>query len=154
MVSGNLLKAAVAKSLRLALPYARSYALATMTESILVVRLHEPVFNPVTGRLASDTSDQVYAGPASVSTVSGPQVLNLGESPVYFSAAEAQIPAVLDAPNRLPQINDLVTIVAAADSNMVSRKFRVTDVGGGGALPAMTRLELVGIEPSDEVEHG
>lgn len=142
----SALAAAVQRSVTLAIPLAQAYAEASMTSTVTIRRPAGLTLNDATGVLEPNPESTVYSGKARVYAVSGPQVLQLGEEPQYYSTTYVTIPQGA----AVPKVDDLVHIDDTADANLKGRDFRVIDVAGGGMVPASTRLEVTGIQASPE----
>lgn len=126
--------------------YARRYAEANMTAKVKITRMEEPAFDDTSGDLSALEAYVVYEGKARVYTISGPMTMNLGEEPQYFSSTYVSIP--LDVV--MPQVDDVIEVLAHGDWAVVGRKFRVMDVEGGGQYPAVRRMQVTGVQNSKQ----
>jgi len=136
-------------------PYARNYARlhagAHMYYTVLIVRMASPSFNSSTGMMAAAEKRQIYLGPARIWTVSGPQVLGIGEDAMVFSTTYVSIPW---GTSPIPNTDDIVTVQSYdphpgyGDPELVGRVYRVLDVELGGQMYAARRMQVTGIQPS------
>lgn len=135
----------VQRSSRFATKIARDYAEANMVARVRVTRPAQmPVFNPQTGELGMPPEETIWLGAARVASVAGPVQFNLGDEPQFFSSTFISIPMRA----KKPRVDDVVEVLRHPDPNMIDRMFRVQDVEGGGHMPVVFRMQVVGIQPS------
>lgn len=139
-VMGGIVK----RSTDLAVQRARAFAEANMQATVRIERPTEPVFNRDTGDLGMAPDAIVYIGKARVYSVTGPATYALGDEPQYYSSSFVSIPQGMAE----PRIDDVVEVLAHPDPSLVGRFFRVQDVEAGGQMPAVKRMQVVGIQPS------
>jgi hypothetical protein len=136
-------------------PYARAYvrrhATAHMYYTVAISRMTDPVFDTESGVMVAAVNRMIYFGPARIWTVSGPQVLGVGEDQMSFDQSFVSIPWDTDPiPNRddIVTVQDYDPVYYYGDEQLVGRSFRVTNVQLGGQMYATRRLNVTGIEPS------
>jgi len=141
----TLMGSVVARSAKLAMKLAQSHLEGAMTYKVRIARggAGTPGWDPVANRVTNPDDDEVYVGPARIRSVTGPVTMALGDEPQYFQSTFASIP--LSA--RVPQTDDLLTVLDGPDPKLVGRSYRVVDVERGGMLPVAHVMQLVGIEP-------
>jgi Family of unknown function (DUF6093) len=120
------------------------YCEGNMIGSIKIFRKQAPVFDPVTGKLTAQTDTLIYQGKARIATVSGPLTYQLGDEPQYFSAATVSIPEDFTP---IPQVDDVIEVVAHPAPGLVGRSYRVTDVQGGGQIHSARVMSVTGVQP-------
>ena len=134
--------------------YARSHATAHMYYTALIERMAAGVFDESTGRISVAAKETVFAGPARIWTVSGPQVFAVGEDQLAFSQTSRSI---VWSASPVPHRDDIATVIAIAhpgfgDDDLLFRSFRVLDVQMGGQMFATRRMSVLAI--SDSSAHG
>lgn len=135
-------------SLSRVMALARGFAESNMTSTVQIVRKQPPVFDDVTGDLASGAPLLVYSGKARVTPASGLVRFSFGDEPSYFSSAVVSVPVVTEV---LPRVDDLVLVVTSpGDSMMAGRVFTVQHVDAGGQFPAVRQLQVVGVQESQQ----
>ena len=97
------------------------------------------------GTAQATDSGIVYEGMARVYEVAGPLTQSYGEAPSYHSSTYCSIPMETSG-EEYPRINDMVEVLAHADSAVVGRVFRITHVDSGGHLPVVRRMSLQGVD--------
>lgn len=127
---------------------AREFAESNMTAMVSITRKAAPVFDPETGGLASGEPIVVYEGKARIYSATGPVTYNIGDEPTYFSSTMVSIPVITDD---IPRVDDLVTVLEyLSDPLMVGRTFRVQDVEAGGQWMAARKLQVTGVQESQQ----
>jgi hypothetical protein len=136
-------------------PYARSYArrhaTAHMYYTVIIERMAEGVFNEGSGMVTPAVKRTIYSGPARIWTVSGPQVLSVGEEQLSFTQTNMSIPwNAVPVPHR----DDLATVIdfnphtGFGDAELLWKTFRVLDVQLGGQMFATRRMSVLAISES------
>ena len=127
---------------------AREFAESNMTATVAITRKSAPVFDPQTGGLASADPDIVYIGKARIYTVQGPMTMSYGDEPAYFSSSIVSIPVIT---TELPRVDDLIRVLDyPSDPTMKDRFFRVQDVESGGQWMAARKLQVTGVQESQQ----
>lgn len=137
-------KGLIARSVTLAQRYAQAYAEGDMLGSGRLIRPVDPVWDSVLNTMVNPADVVLYTGPLRVSTVSGPVTYDMGDGPQYYSSTPISLPLGLV---KRPEVNDVVIIDVHPDPAVAGRTFRVMDVEAGGQLPAVYRLQCVGVQP-------
>lgn len=140
----TVMGAIVKRTTDLAVLRARAFAEANMQATVRIERPTAPVFDRSTGELGMAPDALVYQGKARVYGVQGPATYALGDEPQYFSSSFVSIPHGAAE----PRIDDVVEVLTHPDASLVGRFFRIQDVEAGGQMPAVKRLQVVGIQPS------
>ena len=131
----------------LATQYARRFAEGNMTAKVKITRQDVPLFNVTSGELAAVEQSVVYQGKARVYTVAGPVTMSLGEEPQYFSQTNISVPLTAT-----PRVDDMVEVTEHDDPAVVGRRFRVLDVESAGQYPSFRRLQVSGVQRSQQWE--
>lgn len=154
------IRAVTRRSTKMARQFAETYAEGNMTALVKIERGGDAdgVWDPVQNEVTHGEPDLIWgpglvfggkpvadAGIARIYPVTGPITMALGDEPQHFQSTQISIP--LRAPN-LPQVGDIVTVLAHDDPKLVDRSFKVDDVERGGQLPHVHRMQVSGIEPS------
>lgn len=136
-------------------PYARSYvrghATAHMYYTVQIVRMSQGVFDESTGGITTAAKLVIYDGPARFWTVSGPQVIAVGEDQMAFVQTNMSIPWDSDP---VPKRDDIATVTTYdphpgyGDAALLGRSFRILDVQLGGQMFATRRMSVLAIEAS------
>jgi hypothetical protein len=127
---------------------AREFAESNMTAEVSITRKASAVFDAETGSLTSGEPVVVYEGKARIYTVQGPVQNSYGDEPTYFSSTIVSVPVVTAT---LPRVDDLIEVTAhMADPIMVGRVFRVQDVEAGGQWMAARKLQVTGVQESQQ----
>lgn len=133
------------RSLTYAQDRAQAYAEAVMNARVSITRPASATYDEVTREYTKPTSSPVYTGPAGLTIAGGPITMAIGDEPTYYSSLTAYVPHQLEI---LPRIDDVITVLAAPDVDLVGRSFRITDVPVGGRVTTSMSLSAVGIAPS------
>jgi hypothetical protein len=118
-----------------------------MSAQITILRGDLGAFDPATGKVGGLANAQtVYRGKARIRTVDGAGVITLGEGTIDTRQTVISIPISAAMPHR----DDLAVVEddAAADPDLTSRVFRITEVEGGSLLGDARRCYAVGWFPS------
>lgn len=136
-------------------PYARNYvrghATAHMYYTVRIVRMKQGVFDEDTGGIATAINLEIYDGPARIWTVSGPQVIAVGEDQMSFTQTNMSIPWDSDP---VPHRDDIATVSTYdphpgyGDSALLGRSFRILDVQLGGQMFATRRMSVLSVTDS------
>jgi Family of unknown function (DUF6093) len=135
---------------RVATRYSRQYiarrALGAMVDRVSINRPGDVALNTSTGMNVAVAGEEVYQGLARIYSVTGPQVLDLGEADITLRMTYISIPSdYLPA----PQKDDLITVLEArSDEALQGKVFRILDVDGGGLVRAVRRMQCVTWEES------
>ena len=143
-MTAALVAGIVRRSTALGTLRAQAYAEANMIATVKIERPLQPVFDQTTGALGMPADAVVYQGKARVYGVSGPATYSVGDEPQYFSSTYVSIPQ--GAAN--PRVDDVIEVMSHPDASLVGRFFRVQDAESGGQMPAATRMQVIGIQPS------
>jgi hypothetical protein len=131
--------------------YVRSHATAHMYYTISIVRMLTGVFDEATGGIVPAVGTEIYNGPARIWTVSGPQVISVGEDQMAFTATNISIPWDVDP---VPHRDDIATVLTYephegfGDPALLDRSFRILDVQLGGQMYATRRMSVLAIGES------
>lgn len=136
-------------------PYARNYARTHMTAhmyyTIEIDRMAEGIFDEDSGHILPKVKMKIYQGPARIASVTGPQVLGLGEDQMAFVSTSISIPWDTDpVPNR----DDIAVVLSYdphagfGDAALVGRAFRILNVEFGGQMFAVRRMSALAIQES------
>jgi hypothetical protein len=122
-----------------------------MYYTVQIERMSDGVFDETTGQISPAVKLIIYIGPARISSVTGPQVLGLGEDQMAFVQTSISIPWDTDpVPNR----DDIVTVLTYdrhrgfGDEALIGRAFRILSVEFGGQMFAVRRMSALAIEAS------
>lgn len=139
----------------------RSYTKSNQTAQVRIVRTDKPILD---GELAeANPVGVVYVGRGRVYTVSGPVQYMLGEEPQYFASTYVSVPDrqenaaadgayAIDDPVKIA-VNDIVEVLSHHDPNTEGRKFRVTDIQGGGQFRPFIVMNVVGVQNAPNWDH-
>jgi hypothetical protein len=137
-------------------PYARSYArrhaTAHMYYTIQIERMAMGVFDEQTGGIVPAVKTVIYNGPARIATVSGPQIIQVGEDTMAMSQTTISIPFDTDP---VPHRDDIATVLGLdtqraefGDPALVFKSFRILNVEYGGQMYATRRMAALVITES------
>ena len=126
--------------------YVARRAQEVMIDTVAIHRPSAGAFSTATGMTTAGETVKIYQGKARIYSVTGPQVINIGEADLSMRQTNISIPA--DA-SPVPRRDDIVVIFeAVSDEDLQDRAFRVIDVEGGGLVRAVRRMLCTGIEES------
>lgn len=133
---------------RAASRYSRQYiarrALGAMVDRISINRPGDVQLNPTTGMNVAVAGEEIYQGQARIYSVSGPQVVDLGEADIALRMTYVSIPSDWLP---VPQRDDIITVLEArSDEGLQDKAFRILDVDGGGLVRAVRRMQCVSWE--------
>jgi len=119
---------------------------SVMIDTVAIYRPGKVSFNTTTGQNQATEESKIYQGKARIYSVSGPQVVAVGEADLTFRSTYISIPAdVLPAPHR----DDIVLVLeSVSDEELQGKGFRVLDVEGGGLVMAVRRMQCQAMEES------
>lgn len=127
---------------------AREFAESNMTATVRITRKAAALFDPQTGGLVSGDPVIIYEGKARIYTVQGPVTMAYGDEPAYFSSSMVSVPVITPT---MPRVDDLVEVLTHhSDPMMVGRYFRVQDVESGGQWMAARKLQVSGVQESQQ----
>jgi hypothetical protein len=122
-----------------------------MYYTVSITRMVQGVFDEATGGIKPEIGFEVYTGPARIWTVSGPQVIAVGEDQMSFTQTNISIPWDADP---VPHRDDIATVLTYephtgfGDPALLDRSFRVLDVQLGGQMYATRRMSVLAIGDS------
>jgi hypothetical protein len=131
--------------------YARAHATAHMYYTVRIERMSLGVFDQVGGGIVPAVKALIYTGPARIWTVTGPQVIAVGEDEMSMTQTNLSIPWDADP---VPHRDDIATVVdynphgGFGDQALIGKTFRVLDVQYGGQMYATRRMSVQAIEES------
>lgn len=146
----NLAAALVRKSLSLAQGMVQPYAEGAMNSLVVITRkgvynADEGEYDPgATVTVYADSEDPTIGAMAGITSTSSSGSMDLGDEPAYFDTITVMIPRG----SLLPRIDDDVHVMAAPDTNLINRHFRVISVPAGGRLFPSITLTCSGVAPS------
>ena len=140
-----LAEQAAQRSLTFAQHRAQDYAESVMNSTISIGRPAVASYNETARTYTKPVMSPIYDGKAGVTLASGAGTYAVGDEPTYYSSITCHIP---HAPALMPRIDDVITIEASPDPDLVGRTFRITDVPAGGRVATSIDLSATGIAPS------
>ena len=135
----------VQRSLAFAQVAAQAFSEAAMNSWVLIERPAPATYDESARAYAKPVMSFVYTGKAGVTLAAGAGSFGVGDEPTYYASITCHIP---HAPATMPRIDDVITIQACPDIDLVGRAFRVTDVPAGGRVATSVDLSATGIAPS------
>jgi hypothetical protein len=121
-----------------------AYADATMADTVLIERIGSPgKLNRATG-LVSEGKTTVYTGPAWLGQVGGGTPAVVGEEMTFYDQVQVKLPTSAAK----VEIDDQLTSLTSAATNLPGRSFRVVSVTINGLLPDQQVLVCSGVAPS------
>lgn len=124
---------------------ARAYAELNMVSQVTITR-PGPLTAATGHDMAASTATGVYVGKARVYSTSGPQWGTWGDDVQAAQATYVSIPLEVAGDVTSPVVDDIVEVTTHLDPLMVGRFFRIVDVEQAGQIPAVRRMQVVGIE--------
>jgi hypothetical protein len=116
-----------------------------MIDTVLIQRGALGAFDPSTGETTGMSGAiTVYAGAARLTVVTPSGDVSLSDGEIFQRQGSCQIP--WNAPT--PYVNDLLSIQASQDPDLVGTSWRVLGVDGGGSWGVLTTLTITGWYPS------
>lgn len=122
-----------------------------MYYTIRIERMASGVFDEETGQIVPSVKMSIYTGPARITSVTGPQVLGVGEDQMAYVQANISIPWDTDP---VPYRDDIATVLNFdphsdyGDPALINRSFRILTVDFGGQMYAVRRMTASAIEQS------